>query len=173
MPARSPSAYAAAAPAGQLDHPLCAAIHPDTTHLKPVHNGGSRHRLGPSASIAEIEQSIINDAVNIASQAQQLPGDPHLPDCIDLGNNDSVPTTTTAIRPQIRMSTGDQRARLARSAGEAGDAAGARDQFAALLPVFVQVRGPEHPSTENTRASLDRWTRRSGQQQAGSSPGAD
>ena len=30
--------------------------------------------------------------------------------------------------------------------GEAGDAAGARDQFAALLPIHERVLGPEHPT---------------------------
>ena len=39
------------------------------------------------------------------------------------------------------------RANLAHWTGEAGDAAGARDQFAALLPVRERVLGPEHPDT--------------------------
>ena len=39
------------------------------------------------------------------------------------------------------------RANLARWTGMAGDAAGARDQFAALLPVRERVSGPEHPDT--------------------------
>ena len=39
------------------------------------------------------------------------------------------------------------RGNLARWTGEAGDAAGARDQFAALLPVVERVLGPEHPDT--------------------------
>jgi len=47
---------------------------------------------------------------------------------------------------------------LARWTGEAGDAAGARDQFAALLPVVERVLGPEHPDTLTTRNSLARWT---------------
>jgi len=42
--------------------------------------------------------------------------------------------------------------------GEAGDAAGARDQLAALLPIRERVLGPEHPGTLNTRASLAYWT---------------
>ena len=37
------------------------------------------------------------------------------------------------------------RGNLARWTGEAGDAAGARDQYAALLPVAERVSGPEHP----------------------------
>jgi Domain of unknown function (DUF4062)/Tetratricopeptide repeat len=50
------------------------------------------------------------------------------------------------------------RANLARWTGEAGDAAGARDQFAALLPIEERVLGPEHPEMLTTRASLARWT---------------
>jgi hypothetical protein len=42
------------------------------------------------------------------------------------------------------------RAQLARWTGEAGDAAGARDQCAALLPISERVLGPEHPDTLTT-----------------------
>ena len=42
--------------------------------------------------------------------------------------------------------------------GMAGDAAGARDQFAALLPLQERVLGPEHPGTLATRANIARWT---------------
>jgi hypothetical protein len=51
--------------------------------------------------------------------------------------------------------------------GEAGDAAGARDQYAALLPVQERVLGPEHPFTLDTRACL---ARRAGE--AGDTAGA-
>jgi hypothetical protein len=44
--------------------------------------------------------------------------------------------------------------------GEAGDAAGARDQFAALLPVIERVFGPEHRKTQEVRDNLIHWTRR-------------
>ncbi|MGD0373676.1 MAG: tetratricopeptide repeat protein [Streptosporangiaceae bacterium] len=50
------------------------------------------------------------------------------------------------------------RHRLANWTGMAGDAAGARDQFAALLPAHERILGPEHPSTLTTRHSLGRWT---------------
>jgi Tetratricopeptide repeat len=49
------------------------------------------------------------------------------------------------------------RGNLAVWTGEAGDAAGARDQFAVLLPIEERVLGPEHPSTLTTRAGLARW----------------
>ena len=51
------------------------------------------------------------------------------------------------------------RANLAHWTGEAGDAAGARDQFAALLPVRERVLGAEHPDTLTARANLAYWTR--------------
>src|SRR6202050_3309837 len=46
------------------------------------------------------------------------------------------------------------RSELAYSIGLAGDAAGARDQFAALVPVAERVLGPEHPDTLAATASL-------------------
>ena len=51
------------------------------------------------------------------------------------------------------------RSNLARWTGEAGDAAGARDQYAALLPILERVLGPEHPDTQAIRAALAHWTR--------------
>jgi hypothetical protein len=39
------------------------------------------------------------------------------------------------------------RSNLARWTGEAEDAARARDQLAALLPIRERVPGPEHPRT--------------------------
>ena len=51
---------------------------------------------------------------------------------------------------------------LAKRTGEAGDAAGIRDQYAALLPIVERVRGPEHPYTLATRADLARWTGQAG-----------
>ena len=50
-------------------------------------------------------------------------------------------------------------ANLANWTGEAGDAAAARDQYAALLPVHERVFGADHPSTRITRANLAHWTR--------------
>ncbi len=50
------------------------------------------------------------------------------------------------------------RSGLARWTGEAGDAVGARDLLAGLLPVREQVSGPEHPDTLTTRHELTYWT---------------
>jgi len=46
--------------------------------------------------------------------------------------------------------------------GEAGDAAGARDQLTALLPIRERVLGPERPGTLITRRELARWTGEAG-----------
>ena len=46
--------------------------------------------------------------------------------------------------------------------GMAGDAAGARDRFAALLPVAERVLGAEHPDTLTTRHDLASWTGETG-----------
>jgi Tetratricopeptide repeat len=54
------------------------------------------------------------------------------------------------------------RRNLVRWTGMAGDAAGARDQYAALLPIFERVQGPEHPETLTTRADLAFWTGEAG-----------
>jgi hypothetical protein len=51
------------------------------------------------------------------------------------------------------------RSNLAYYTGEAGDAAGARDLYAALLPVHERTLGPEHPDTLSDCGSLAYWTR--------------
>ena len=58
------------------------------------------------------------------------------------------------IRGAEHPSTLTARANLAYFIGQAGDAAGARDQYAALLPVRERVSGAEHPSTLTARANL-------------------
>ncbi len=51
---------------------------------------------------------------------------------------------------------------LAYWTGEAGDAAGARDQFAILLPIQERVLGPEDPRTLADRGGLAIWTGEAG-----------
>ena len=46
------------------------------------------------------------------------------------------------------------RGNLARWTGKAGDAAGAHDQYAALLPIAERVLGPKHPDTLAIRGNL-------------------
>ena len=70
-------------------------------------------------------------------------------------------TEANAYGPEHR-DTLTARHNLARWAGAAGDAAGARDQFAALLPLRERVLGPEHPHTLITRHELARWAGRAG-----------
>jgi hypothetical protein len=45
---------------------------------------------------------------------------------------------------------------------QAGDAAAARDQYAALVPVIEQVLGPEHPDTLLGQGNLAHWAGRAG-----------
>jgi hypothetical protein len=54
------------------------------------------------------------------------------------------------------------RSNLADWTGQAGDAAGARDQIAGLLPVFERVFGPEHPATLTARDNLAHWSGEAG-----------
>jgi hypothetical protein len=54
------------------------------------------------------------------------------------------------------------RSTVAQRTGDAGDAAGARDQFAALLPIQERVLGPEHPETLTARANLAYYTGEAG-----------
>jgi hypothetical protein len=53
---------------------------------------------------------------------------------------------------------------------EAGDAAGARDQFAKVLPTDERVLGLQHPRTLATQSELAYWTRKADDAAA---PGAD
>jgi len=60
-------------------------------------------------------------------------------------------------RPPCRDAQIVRPSTAARWTGEAGDAAGARDQYAALLPVYERVLGPKHSDTLATRANLAHW----------------
>ena len=118
--------------------PVCAVLLPHARAVLDLTSGGMwriAHYLGSSGSYPA------------ARDLFQLIADAH-------GEDDAYgpehPDTLTA------------RANLARWTGEAGDAAGARDQFAALLPIAERVLGPEHPDTLTTRASLARWTGEAG-----------
>jgi hypothetical protein len=55
--------------------------------------------------------------------------------------------------------------------GEAGDATGARDQFAALLPIRKRVSGPGDPGTPRAHASLLHWTGQTGEANRRMRPG--
>jgi hypothetical protein len=58
------------------------------------------------------------------------------------------------------------RSYLARWTGDAGDAAGARDQCAALLPILEKVLGAEHVETLTTRGNLGYYTGEAGNEAA-------
>jgi hypothetical protein len=48
-----------------------------------------------------------------------------------------------------------------------GDAAGARDQYAALLPIEERVMGAEYPDTLTARGNLAYWTGQAGDAEPG------
>ena len=62
----------------------------------------------------------------------------------------------------VHSHTLDTRISLASWTGQAGDAARARDQLAALLPIRERVLGPEHPDTLDTRHNLGHCTGQAG-----------
>ena len=66
-------------------------------------------------------------------------------------------TKSDAYGPEHR-DTLAVRHELARWTGAAGDAAGARDRYAALLPIGERILGPEHPDTLTARHDLASWT---------------
>jgi len=68
-------------------------------------------------------------------------------------NGDAIIDAAEAPEPEHPGALA-KRSQLAYSIGKAGDAATARDQFAALLPVAERVFGPEHPDTLAARANL-------------------
>ena len=70
-------------------------------------------------------------------------------------------TDSDAYGPEHR-NTLAARTQLAIWTGMTGDAAGARDQLAALLPVRERVQGAEHPGALGTRHELARWTGEAG-----------
>jgi Tetratricopeptide repeat len=68
-----------------------------------------------------------------------------------------VPVFERVLGPE-HPDTLTARRNLAKYTGQAGDAAGARDQFTVLLPVFERVLGPEHPETLAARRNCASWT---------------
>jgi hypothetical protein len=62
-----------------------------------------------------------------------------------------------ATRSYLETALLRTRDQLARWTGEAGDAAGARDQFAALLLSCERFLGPGHRTTLETRSNLTYW----------------
>ena len=91
-----------------------------------------------------------------------------------LGNSGSYPAARDLFQEITTAHTEDDgygpehrdtlaaRGNLAAWTGEAGDAAVARDQYAALLPTRERVQSPEHPDTLSTRGNLARWTGEAG-----------
>jgi Tetratricopeptide repeat len=118
--------------------PVCAVLLPHARAVLDLTSGGMRRiadYLGQSGSFLA------------ARDLWQLIARAH-------GEDDNYgpehPDTLTACRD------------LARWTGEAGNAAGARDQLAALLPILERVLGPEHPDGLTARRDLAYWTAQAG-----------
>jgi hypothetical protein len=106
----------------------------------PGRAGPGQRRHGPGGPVPGRERQLRRGAGRAAAGPARQGGNP----------GRRAPDTLTA------------RANLALWTGEAGDAAGARDQFAALLPVRERVSGAEHPATLTTRANLAHYTGEAG-----------
>jgi hypothetical protein len=95
---------------------------------------------------AEAELRALIQEIQATLPAEQL----SMPDHAVSANGDA---STYAAGPEHPGALAT-RSELAHSVGQAGDAAAARDQFAALLPVAERVLGPEHPDTLINRHNL-------------------
>jgi Tetratricopeptide repeat len=70
----------------------------------------------------------------------------------------STHTTTVWARSLPARSNCCASPNLASWSGQAGNAAGARDQYAILLPIVERILGAEHPETLTVRANLTGWS---------------
>lgn len=89
-----------------------------------------------------------------------VPADTHLPAtwpaCAVL-----LPVRERVLGPE-HLDTLVTRHEIAHWAGEAGNAAGARDQLTVLLPITERVMGPKHYRTFTVRAELAHWVTEAG-----------
>jgi hypothetical protein len=72
-----------------------------------------------------------------------------------------VPICERVLGPDAIDTVGDL-GKLAYWSGQAGDAAGARDQYAKLSSVLESILGPSHWRTLNARSELAHWTGEAG-----------
>ena len=113
-------------------------------------NGGGRGR-GPRP----VRRPAARPRADPRRRPPRHPDRPRQPRPLDRGGGGCGrgprPVRRPAARPRAGLrprppDTLTTRANLACWTGEAGDAAGARDQYAALLPVRERVLGPDHPA---------------------------
>ncbi|MEV4175471.1 FxSxx-COOH system tetratricopeptide repeat protein [Nonomuraea sp. NPDC049709] len=138
-------------------------------------------RARAAESLVEILPDRPADPSNWPLYARLLPhvmvllhaGSPGLSRTVDY--LDAIADYATAVRLQQRVvdaaceragaehrSALTARARLARFTGMAGDAAGARDQYTRLRPLFERHFGPTHEQTLTLRVRLAEWTGEAG-----------
>jgi hypothetical protein len=133
-------------------------------------DAGQRDALCAEAA-ALLETILLRDGAAVARLVPHavaaLPGaSPALPRVVD--HLAAGADYATAIVLQERLTGHDpsigNRMRLARLTGQTGDAAGARDRYADLLPASERANGPDHPDTLAIRAGVAEWTGEAGDQ---------
>ena len=106
-------------------------------------------------------------SVNAPASAKPSPGSRIASAATTIGSGRwLLPIEERVLGPEHRT-TLHTRGTLAGWIGEAGDAAAARDHYAALLPVYERVLGPERPTTLHTRGTLAGWTGEAGDARPG------
>ena len=146
-----------------------APRHPDRPRQPgPLDRGGGGCGRGPGP----VRRAAAGPRAGPGRRAPRHADRPRQPGPLDRGGGGSRPGPGTSSPRCCRCASGSwapstptpstARGNLARWTGEAGDAAGARDQYAALLPVRERVLGAEHPDTLAARANLAYWTGRAG-----------
>ncbi len=106
---------------------------------------------------AEAELQALVREIQAVPHAEMRPASSHAASAY------GVASTNAAAEPAPKHpDTLTNRHNLANFTGYAGDAAAARDQFAALLPVRERVSGRDHPDTLAAKFSLAYWTGRAG-----------
>jgi hypothetical protein len=107
---------------------------------------------------AEAELQALVEQTQTVLRAGKIPAD------IDAVSADGEVTIEAAAAPGSEHPGAlAVRSELAYSIGKGGDAAAARDQFAALLPLCERVLGPEHAETLAVWYQLAHWTTLAGE----------
>src|SRR5262249_14424547 len=119
--------------------PVCAVLLPHARAVLDLTSGGM-HRIADYLAYSGSYPAAARDLFQLITDAHRE----------DSAYGPEHPATLSA------------RDTLAYYTGSAGDAAGARAQHAALLPIRERVLGPENPGTLWTRGNLAHWTGEAG-----------
>ena len=127
------------------------------TNMEMIRTALAGRWAGRWADLLEEEPDAEAELRTLVQQIKAVPlaGKLSASDRADLANGDVSSYVAGPEHPGALAT----RSELAYSAGQAGDATTARDQFAALLPVRERVSGAEHPDTLTARDNLAYWAR--------------